>query len=504
MLRLEPELVWLDGRFRRETAVVVDSGTGRIVDVRRSTSAGGSADGSSGAWGGSGDEGAGASSREIDTPGDVRSVPLPGRALLPGFVNAHSHAFQRLIRGRTHTRPVHRPDADFWSWREAMYAAALSLSADDVFHVSRFCFLEMLRTGITAVGEFHYLHHQPDGTPYPEPNELAHRVIEAAREVGIRISLLNVCYATGGIGEPLGDRQRRFRADSPASFLERTAGLWEAVEAGRAGSGEGSPGADGLVSVGIAPHSIRAVPREWLPTLRAWAVEHDTPLHMHVSERPAEVEASEAAYGLRPVELLAADGILDDRLTAIHAIHLTDDEVSRMGQAGATVCACPTTERGLGDGFVRGYDLLDAGARIALGTDSHTNLDFLEEMRLIEHHERLQRLERVIITDDASDHPHHRVAPELLDMATRAGARSLRIDAGEIAPGKQADLVAVDLNHHALAGWRDDTLAATMTLSATPDIVRDVWVAGRCRLRDRDHEGAGEITDAFRAVASRR
>ena len=493
MIRLEPELTWLDGRFRRGVAVTVDPSTGRIAAVSAPDDGPAVKEG-------------GAAAVDGRRSADVRPVALPDRALLPGFVNAHSHAFQRLIRGRTHTRPVDRPDADFWSWREAMYGAALGLSADDVFHVSRFCFLEMIRTGITAVGEFHYLHHQPDGTPYPDPNELARRVVDAAVEVGVRINLLNVCYATGGIGEPLEDRQRRFRADSADAFLERTGALRDVVvsdrgqEAGRDGRADGV----GLVSVGVAPHSIRAVPRDWLPALRQWAVEHDTALHMHVSERPAEVAASEAAFGLRPVELLAADGLLDERLTLIHGIHLTDEEVAMVGDAGATVCACPTTERGLGDGFVRGHDLLDAGARIALGTDSHTNLDFLEEMRLIEHHERLQRLERVIITDDADAHLHHQVAPELLEMATAAGARSLRIDAGAIAPGKRADLVAIDLDHHSLAGWRDDTLAATATLSATPDIVRDVWVDGRRVLQDRRHDGQAAITDAFRAVAAER
>lgn len=475
MIRLEPELVWLDDGFHRDITVTVAADGGHIVDVSTSDAV-----------------------DQRRSASDARRVPLPGRALLPGFVNAHSHAFQRLIRGRTHTRPADRPGADFWSWREAMYGAALGLSSDDVFHVSRFCFLEMLRTGITSVGEFHYLHHQPDGTPYTDPNELALRVIAAAREVGIRIALLNVCYATGGIGEPLEDRQRRFRAESVAAFLDRTEALRERVGGASAAGGP----RDGMVTVGVAPHSIRAVPRDWLPALRAWAVEHDAPLHMHVAERPAEVEASEAAYGLRPVELLSADGLLDGRFTAIHAIHLTDAEVAMMGDAGATVCACPTTERGLGDGFVRGHDLLGAGARIALGTDSHTNLDFLEEMRLIEHHERLQRLERVVITDAGGG--DHEVAPELLEMATTAGARSLRLDTGEIAAGRRADLVAVDLDHIALAGWRDDTLAATIALSATPDIVTDVWVDGHWRLRDRSHEAAAEVTAAFRAVARAR
>jgi formimidoylglutamate deiminase len=471
MMRLEPELLWRDGRFHRGQTVTVDPVRGRITRV----------------------------GERDRVPGAHESaVELPGRALLPGFVNAHSHAFQRLIRGRTHTRPVDRPRADFWSWREAMYAAALTLSADDVFDVARFCFLEMLRTGITAVGEFHYMHHRPDGSPYPEPNELALQVIRAAEEVGLRIVLLNVCYATGGIGQALEDRQRRFRAASLDEYLDRTDALLGTVLAGRRPRDPDT----GLVTVGVAPHSIRAVPRGWLPALRSWAADRDTAFHMHISERPAEVEASVEAYGLRPVEVLAEDGLLDSRFTAIHGIHLTDHEVALLGRAGATVCACPTTERSLGDGFVRARDLVDAGARIALGTDSHASLDFLEEMRLIEHHERLQRLERVIITDDGGHFDHHRVAPELLNMATTAGARALRFEAGAIAAGKLADLVAIDLDHHSLAGWTDETLAAMVTLSATPDVVRDVWVAGHRRIDDRTHEASPEITEAFRAVAA--
>jgi formimidoylglutamate deiminase len=484
MTRLEPELIWLDGRFRRGMAVVVDPASGRIHDIVR-TRAGD-------------DSGAGPSMPSTyGAGGPGQGVPLPGRALVPGFVNAHSHAFQRLIRGRTQTRPADDRASDFWAWREAMYTAALSLSAEDVHDVARFCFLEMMRTGITAVGEFHYLHHQPDGKSYPDRNELALGVIAAAEDVGLRIALLNVCYATGGIGRRLEDRQRRFRAASLDGFLERTGRLFDLVQAA---GGVRVPEA-GLVTVGVAPHSIRAVPRDWLPPLREWAVERDVPLHMHVAERPEEVEACSQAYGRRPMELLAEDGILDDRFTAIHGIHLTDAEVSMAGEARVTVCACPTTERGLGDGFVRSVDLLDSGARLALGTDSHTNLDFLEEMRLIEHHERLQRLERVVITDAPRD-GHHHVAPELLDMATIAGARALRLDAGEIAAGRLADLIAIDLDHIALAGWSDDTLAAMLTLSVTPDVVSDVWIGGRRRLEDRRHAREAGIVEAFRAVAA--
>jgi formimidoylglutamate deiminase len=428
-------------------------------------------------------------------------ISLPGRALIPGFVNGHSHAFQRLARGRNQTRPMGRDAADFWSWREAMYGIALALSADDVYHISRFCFLEMIRTGITAVGEFHYLHHQPDGTPYDEPNELALRVVAAARDVGMRIRLLNVCYATGGIGEPLGDRQRRFGAGTLNEFLERTDRL-DATIRSTPGSGADA-GGGALALVGVAPHSVRAVPREWLRPLREWAAARDMPVHMHVSERPAEVQASIEAYGIRPVELLHEDGLLDDRFTAVHATHLSDGEVELLGGSGAVVCACPTTERDLGDGFLRALDLTRAGAPIALGTDSHTSLDFLEEMRLVEYHERLQRLERVAITDGGrTDDTRHRVAPVLLEMATEAGARSLRLDAGRIEPGRLADLVALDLGHHSLAGWTDDTLAATVTLSATPDIVHDVWVHGVRRLDARRHEADEEAMDRFRTVAS--
>ena len=409
-------------------------------------------------------------------------------------MNGHSHAFQRVIRGRTQTRPADRPAADFWSWREAMYSAALELSSEEVYDVSRFCFLEMLRTGITAVGEFHYLHHRPDGSPYPDANELAHRVLAAAERVGMRIRLLNVCYATGGIGRPLEPRQRRFRAESLDGYLERTERLVERVGTAREGNGLGS--------AGVAPHSIRAVPRDWLPPLREWAADRSLPLHMHVSERPAEVRACREAYGLRPVELLDEEGLLGPGFTAVHATHLTDDEVRTLGSSGATVCACPTTERGLGDGFLRGLELLDAGATIALGTDSHTNLDFLEEMRLVEYHERLRRLQRVIVTGDGEDGVH-RVAPELLDMATRAGARSLDFEAGSIREGLRADLIAIDLDHISLAGWRDETLAPMLALSATPDAVADVWVDGERRLRDRQHAAEREITERFRSVARR-
>jgi formimidoylglutamate deiminase len=257
--------------------------------------------------------------------------------------------------------------------------------------------------------------------------------------------------------------------------------------------------AGGLVSVGVAPHSVRAVPRDAVRALHEWARDRDLPLHMHVSEQPAEVDASIAAYGRRPVELLHDDGVLDHRFTAIHATHITDAEISMFADGGATVCACPTTERDLGDGFLRAVDLVRAGVPIALGTDSQTVLDPFEEMRIVEYHERLRRLERVVVTP--SGKARRQPAPLLLHMGTRAGANSLRLDAGRIEVGALADIAGIDLRHRALAGWTPDTLASLVTLSAPPDVVSDVWVGGRRTITERRHAGEREAQSSFERVA---
>ncbi|HEY8470101.1 MAG TPA: formimidoylglutamate deiminase [Longimicrobiales bacterium] len=464
---LIPDLVYENGAFRRGLALEVDAASGCIARV----------------------EDAGELERAARVRGDVVET-LPGRALVPGFVNAHSHAFQRLIRGRTQWRPAAEPEADFWSWREAMYAAALSLSPDDVYHASRFCFLEMLRAGFTSVGEFHYLHRDPAGQAYADPNELAARVIAAAQDVGIRIALLNTCYAAGGIGRPLEPAQRRFATPDLDTFLADTAELADRYA--------GNP----LITVGVAPHSVRAVPRAWLAPLRRWAAERDAAFHIHVAEQPAEVEACRAAYGLRPVELLAEEGVVDEGLTAIHATHLAPDEVALLGDARATVCACPTTERDLGDGFLPGAELLAAGARVALGSDSHTIIDPFEEMRLVEYHERLRRLRRVVLAVPGTD-GRLEVAPLLLELATESGARALRIDAGRLAPGALADIVAIDLEHPALAGWNDDSLAALLALCAPAAVVSDVWVGGARRVQQRRHVLDDDAAATFRRVAAR-
>jgi formimidoylglutamate deiminase len=391
---------------------------------------------------------------------------LHARALMPGFVNVHSHSFQRAIRGKTQWRPADAPPSNFWSWRETMYEAVLAMSPRDVFDVSRTCFLEMLKAGYTSVGEFHYLQRDEAGNAYANPLELHEAVLAAAQNVGIRIVLINTAYATGGVTLPLRPEQRRFNTPDLADFLSNCDRLRTLVAA--------MPNA----TMAIAPHSIRAVSREWLKPIHDWAEQADVPVHMHVSEQVAEVEACVAAYSRRPIELLFDAGVLDARFTAIHATHIAMNETALLGRARATVCACPTTERDLGDGFLQAASLHAAGVHIAIGTDSQSVIDPLEEIRLIEYHERLRRTERVLISETRDGNAS--VAPALLRFGAAEGARALQLDAGEIAEGKLADFIAVDLDQIQLNGWTAESLDAMLALSASaPLVVTDTWVGGK-------------------------
>src|SRR5439155_23624224 len=304
-----------------------------------------------------------------DAPQGAEVVPMPGRALLPGLVAAHSHAFQRAIRGRTEHR--NHPRDDFWSWREAMYDAAERLSPDDLYAVSRFCFLEMARAGITAVGGFHYLHRDPSGRPYADPNELDLAVARAATEAGLRVVLLRVAYARGGL--------KRFVEGSADEYLKNLDALSRQVP------------------VGAAPHSVRACPAEWIRDISNEAARRGWVLHLHVSEQPAEVEQCRAEHGTTPPLLLEKLGALGERTTCVHGVHLDHDDIAAIGRARATICACPTTERNLGDGVVRADKLLAAGARLCVGTDSAVQLNPLEDARQLEYHLLLVELQLAIL-----------------------------------------------------------------------------------------------------------
>lgn len=411
------------------------------------------------------------------------AIVLRDQALLPGLVNGHSHAFQRLIRGRTEFVAAGREADDFWSWRELMYRVAGSLTPEGLYVASRQAFVEMALAGITAVGEFHYLHRQPDGQPYDDPDTLAHQVIRAAREVGLRITLLRVGYARAGFQAPENPRQKRFIDPDVDTFLR-------SVEALRASTRN-----DPAVTIGAAPHSVRAVPRSWL---EAVAAARPGQVHMHVSEQPAEIDACSREHERRPVELISEAGLLGPGFTAVHAIHLSQGEIRLLGSTGSTVCACPSTERNLGDGVVPADALLEAGAGLCLGSDSNAHIDLLEEARQLESHLRLTRLRRAVL--DPGGGTAEGLGRRLLEVASAGGARSLGLPDGGLRPGAPADFFTVDLTHPSLVGADEATLLPAIMFGANTAAVRNVHVAGKAIVEDGRHPLAEQSARAFGAL----
>lgn len=417
------------------------------------------------------------------------AVDLGEVALFPGLVNAHSHAFQRAIRGRTEFLERSRPHDDFWTWRQRMYDVAHRLTPEEMYAVARWTFLEMALTGITSVGEFHYVHHQPDGTRYDDPNELAQRVIAAARDVGIRICLLRVAYHRGGFDREPSPEQRRF-VDPFVDHVLRD------VDALRAETAN-----DDTVTIGLAPHSIRAVGADWLRALSDAARRWDTPLHIHACEQRREIDECLAEFGAPPIEVFDELGLLDERLTLIHATHLTEGELDLIGDTGANVCACPTTERNLGDGFLPASELVRRNVPIALGSDSHTNIDLWEDARLVEYHERLRLERRNVLARAALDRGGDATTEDVLwPMLTKHGAKALRLETGDLSIGAAADFVTLDLQHPTLIGADAESLLAHVLLSMTPDAVRDVYVAGAPVIVDGRHPRHDDIADGFSRV----
>lgn len=373
---------------------------------------------------------------------------LPG-VVLPGLANAHSHAFHRALRGRTHAG-----GGTFWTWREAMYAVAAQLDPDSYLALARATYAEMALAGVTCVGEFHYLHHAPGGAPYADPNAMGEALRQAAAEAGIRLTLLDTCYLAGGLTAeghlPLGAEQQRFGDGTVERWAARLSALAPSDE----------------MRVGAAIHSVRAVPREALAPVAEAArglAPVAGPLHVHLSEQPAENEACQGFYGLTPTALLEAEGVLGPDTTAVHATHLTDGDIAALGRSRTTACFCPTTERDLADGIGPARALRDAGAPLSLGSDQHAVIDLLEEARALEMHERLDSLQR------------GRFRPEeLLAAATAHGSLGWE-DAGRLEAGARADLVAVRLDSPRTAG----SAPAQVLLAATAADVDTVLVDGR-------------------------
>jgi formiminoglutamate deiminase len=383
------------------------------------------------------------------------AVRLPG-VVLPGLANAHSHAFHRALRGRTHAG-----GGSFWTWRDGMYGIADQLDPDSYLALARATYAEMALAGVSCVGEFHYLHHGPGGIPYDDPNATAAALTQAAADAGLRLTLLDTCYLAGGLGPdgplPVEGVQRRFSDGSPDAWARRVSGLAE------------MPGR----RVGVAAHSVRAVPRDALRTVAE--VAGGWPLHVHLSEQPAENDACRAAYGLTPTGLLAAEGLLGKALTAVHATHLTGDDVTALGGAGVTACLCPTTERDLADGIGPARALADAGAGLALGSDQHAVIDPFEEARGLESHERL-----------ASGRRGRFDPAELLAALTDHACLGWP-DAGRLAARARADLVAVRTDTVRTAGADPAQVLSAATAADVDTVVvdgRPVVEGGRHRLGD--------------------
>jgi len=363
--------------------------------------------------------------------------------VLPGLATAHSHAFQRALRGRTQ-----RKSGSFWSWRGLMYRFAERLEPDDVYALSRFAYAELARCGVTAVGEFHYVHHQPDGTPYDDRTELADAVVRAALDVGLRIALLRVLYHRPGLGRQIEGAQRRF-ADARLEDALRD------VEALRARWAD-----EPRVRVGVAPHSVRAVPGPWIAEAARFADARALPLHMHVSEQRREIHECLAEHGRRPVELLDELGALGPRFVAVHATHLAPHEVRALG--GSFVCLCRTTERDLGDGLPPTGPLVGAGARLCFGTDSHAVSDPFEEARAAELDERSRTERRATLE-----------APALLRAASADGYEAIGFGGAS-----DEDAVVLDADDPALVGADDAALDDAVIFGAGPAAVRAVRVGG--------------------------
>ncbi len=403
---------------------------------------------------------------------DNGSTRLHG-LVLPGLANAHSHAFHRALRSRTHAL-----GGSFWTWRDLMYEAAHKLTPDTYHDLARAVFAEMLEAGFTAVGEFHYLHHQADGTPYSEPNAMAEGLIAAADEVGIRITLLDTAYLHGGLNadgyHPLSPSQLRFADESIYRYLARSSAL--APE---------SP----LATIGTAIHSVRAVDPN---SMRVIANDLDRPTHAHVSEQLEENVQCLAAHGSTPMQLLFEAGVLSPSFTAVHATHLTAHDLELAGTAGSSVCFCPTTERDLADGIGPAIELTRAGASLCVGSDSHAVIDPFEEMRAIEMHERLSSHERGVFE-----------AESLIAAASSNGYESIGWSGGgRIAVGAPADVVCVALDSARLAGADPALPGDAVVFAAGAGDVSDVIVGGRHVVREGAHQSISVAAELDRTITA--
>ena len=407
------------------------------------------------------------------------NAPQVSGLALPGMANLHSHAFQRAMIGLTEFRSSKSSDS-FWTWRERMYQVALSMSPEALEAVAAQLYLEMLLEGFTAVGEFHYLHHDLDGQPYPSASQMSDRIFSAAQRTGIALTHLPVLYLRGGFGKPATPEQRRFTHDQVSDFLR----LFEILKANIS-----DPATQRL---GVAPHSLRAVNVDDLGELVS-ALSPEIPIHIHIAEQIKEVQEAEAFLGARPVQWLFNNFDVDSRWCLVHATHLDAAEVSLLAQSDAVAGLCPTTEANLGDGIFPADHFLEQGGTLGIGTDSQVNVSVNDELRLLEYGQRLKHWQRnVLVSSEQASVGRH-----LFDSALRGGAQALAQPIGRIAPGLRADIVVLDLKHPRLAAQPLRSVLDAWIFGHARGAVRDVMVAGRWVIENGVHAEAESIFQAY-------
>ncbi|WP_250627918.1 formimidoylglutamate deiminase [Pinirhizobacter soli] len=405
-----------------------------------------------------------------------------GKYVLPGMPNLHSHAFQRAMAGMAERRGP--GDDSFWTWREAMYGFAQRIGPDDLKAIAAQLYVEMLKAGYTHVCEFHYLHHQPDGSPWPDPGAMSHAIAEAAEEAGIGLTLLPVLYMTGGFdGRPLGERQRRF-GHTVDAYLRL-------VDSLRAGDGE-------CKTTGVALHSLRAVQPDAIHAVLG-AIARDMPVHIHIAEQVPEVDECLAVRGCRPVQWLLDNVQVDARWCLVHATHLDAGETRGLAQSGAVVGLCPTTEANLGDGLFPLASFIDQGGVLGIGSDSHISVSPVEELRWLEYGQRLVARQRNV----AARHAGQSVGESLFARSLAGGAAASGTAIGTIATGARADLVVLDDASPVLAARDAGEAMDSFIFSGNVPLVRDVMVGGRWVVRGGQHVDQSRIADRYRRTVER-
>lgn len=421
---------------------------------------------------------------EQETKPQVGDELLKGKVLLPAPSNLHSHAFQRALAGLTEVRGTAGQDS-FETWRQLMYKFLGLLVPEQVEVIAALSQIEMMESGFASVGEFHYLHHQNGGQSYDDPAELSRRIIAAAGETGIGLTLLPVYYSQGGVdGRALEGGQLRF-----GNNLDRFAGIWSG-----AGKAIEKLGADH--ALGIAPHSLRAVSK--LDLTRLAETYPKGPIHIHIAEQAAEIQEITAAYGQRPIAWLFNNLTVDKNWCLVHATHMNDEEITILAMSGAVAGLCPVTEANLGDGIFPADRFLNRGGSIGLGTDSNIAIDLVQEMRLLEYSQRLRDRARSVLGEKNKSTGRY-----LFDEICRGGAQATGRRSGKIAPGVWADFMALDRNALSIAGLKEDLLLDAWIFSSKDQLVSDLWSAGRHMVKEGRHIHRHSIEKRYRKTIIR-